>query len=414
MSEKLPPGWKHLRLDELGTVGRGRSRHRPRNDSALYGGPFPFIQTADISRCDVYITSYSQSYNELGLAQSRMWDPGTLCIVNAGENTCETGILTFGACFPDSIIGFIADPSKSDTRFVNYSLRLMKSKLRTVTKGATQDNLSIDKLISFPLAVPAVKVQNRIGSILSTYDDLIENNSKRIKVLEEMARLLYREWFVHLRFPGHKGVKLRGSPAGEAPEGWTAYRLGDVVDELRDAVDPTAIDPTTPYFGLEHLPRRSIALGAWGTAQEVQSTKLRVRVGDILFGKIRPYFHKVGVAPIDAVCSSDAIVMRPKESSHFGTVLCCVSSDDFVAHATQSSQGTKMPRASWDVLRKYPLWLPPPALLQQFNKMIITSVDLIQGLVLKNRCLVAARDLLLPRLLSGELDVSSLPLPPPA
>ncbi|APR84567.1 Type I restriction-modification system, specificity subunit S [Minicystis rosea] len=148
-----------------------------------------------------------------------------------------------------------------------------------------------------------------------------------------------------------------------------------------------------------------------GAAGDVQSTKLRACVGDVLFGKIRPYFHKVGVAPVNAVCSSDTIVLRARNPEHFGVILCCVSSDEFIAHATQTSQGTKMPRANWDVLREYPVALPPERLLGRFNDMVRTFVSLLQRLVLKSRNLSATRDLLLPRLISGEIDVSSLPDP---
>jgi type I restriction enzyme S subunit len=103
--------WVPKRLNALGFVGRGRSRNRPRNDPILYGGPYPFIQTADIMASELRITKYSQTYSEKGLAQSKLWDENTLCMTIAGENTAETAILSFKACFPDSIVGFIADPT---------------------------------------------------------------------------------------------------------------------------------------------------------------------------------------------------------------------------------------------------------------------------------------------------------------
>jgi len=136
--------------------------------------------------------------------------------------------------------------------------------------------------------------------------------------------------------------------------------------------------------------------------------KLAFEKGEILFGKIRPYFHKVGVAPLDGVCSSDTIVIRAKEPECFGVVLCCVSSEAFVAHATQTSQGTEMPRANWDVLTKYPVALPPEPVLTEFNATINDYVALIQNLLFKNRNLRRTLDLLLPKLISGEVDVAGL------
>jgi type I restriction enzyme S subunit len=244
--------------------------------------------------------------------------------------------------------------------------------------------------------------------VLSAYDDLIENNSRRINILEEMARALYREWFVNFRFPGHGKAKMVKSAVGPIPEGWTPTTLGDLTEDIRRSVNPAELAPDTPYLGLEHLPRRSIALSEWGVASQVQSTKLKFLKGEILFGKIRPYFHKVVVAPIDGVCSSDTIVICPKTTGVFGLVLGCVSSDAFVAHATQTSQGTKMPRANWDVLVKYPLPTPPKPLLVKFNDKMTELVELICNLVFQNRNLKVTRDFLLPRLISGEVDVGGL------
>lgn len=145
-----------------GAVGRGKSKHRPRNEPSLYGGKHPFIQTAEVTASEFYIIKYSQTYSDLGLAQSKLWDKNTLCIVNAGENTAETAILKFQACFPDSIIGFIADSEKADVRFIKYYLTTIKPQLRSITKGATQDNLSVSKFSMsfhpFERLVPPLKI----------------------------------------------------------------------------------------------------------------------------------------------------------------------------------------------------------------------------------------------------------------
>ncbi len=199
---------------------------------------------------------------------------------------------------------------------------------------------------------------------------------------------------------------MRPSVQGKSlPEGWKAKTLGDIAQDIRRNVHPNDIDPETPYFGLEHLPRKSIALSEWGKVGDVQSTKLAFKKGEILFGKIRPYFHKVGVAPLDGVASSDTIIIAPKSPEYFGLVLGCVFSEAFVNHATQTSQGTKMPRANWKVLVKYPVLIPPKLLLEQFNQITQDIVEFIHNLLFRNRNLRQTRDLLLPRLVSGEIDV---------
>ncbi len=299
-------------------------------------------------------------------------------------------------------------------RFLYFALTPLLRQLQSLSTGAATKFLTMGILKSLPIPLPLPHVQNRIAYILSAYDDLLENNTKRIKILEEMARSLYREWFINFRFPGHEKTNFVTTRVGKIPEGWRPCTLGELVDEIRDAVDPAELDPEIPYFGLEHLPRRSIALAEWGKASQVQSTKLRARAGDILFGKIRPYFHKVGPAPLDAVCSSDTIILRARDQETYGVALGCVSSDPFVEHSSQTSQGTKMPRANWSVLKMYPCPLPPSSLLSRFSEVMGDTVNLLQNLVLRNRNLSATRDLLLPRLISGEIDVSSLPLEPAA
>lgn len=274
--------------------------------------------------------------------------------------------------------------------------------------GAAQPNANAQVLTSFPVPLPPLPAQRKIGAVLSSYDDLIENNLRRIKILEEMAQNLYREWFVKFRFPGHEQVKMVDSPIGTIPAGWEAKRLGDLVQDNRRAVNPSALDSDTPYVGLEHLPRRSIALMEWGKAGDVQSTKFIFKAGEILFGKIRPYFHKVVVAPLDGVCSSDAIVISARNPEWFTLALGCISSDEFIQHATQTSNGTKMPRANWDVLVKYPTPLPSADLLHRFNDFFGGVVASISNMVLTNRNLCATRDLLLLKLVSGEVDVSEV------
>jgi len=308
------------------------------------------------------------------------------------------------------------NPGKVTTSFLR--LFLDADTTRRYLKGGFITGAAIPRVIlkdfeRARISLPPLPIQRKIAAILSAYDDLIENNERRIKILEEMAQNLYREWFVNFRFPGHEKVRMVDSPLGEIPEGWEPCALGDLCAEVRRSVTPTEMDDDTPYVGLEHIPRRSITLTQWGGLAGVQSTKLIFNKGEILFGKIRPYFHKVVVAPVSGVCSTDAIVIVPKRPEFHAPVLCCVSSVDFVNHATQTSQGTKMPRANWKVLLNYPLPLPPEPLLTAFGSFVNDIVSKLRVMVAQNRALRQSRDLLLPKLISGELDVSELDIEVP-
>ena len=393
---------RELTLDKLGTVSRGRSRHRPRDAGFLYGGLYPLVQTGNVKRAGLYLRDYEQTYSEAGLAQSKLWPVGTLCITIAA-NIAETSILDIEACFPDSVIGFVADQEKADTRYVKYLFdAVLKVQFQSFTQGAAQDNLSQAKLLSIKFPVPELAVQKKIADTISAYDELIENNRRRIALLEGAARLLYREWFVHLRFPGHEHVKI----TDDLPEGWVRRAFGDVVEVVKNTAKPSDFTDDDIHIGLQHIPRRSFTLADWEPPGDLASSKTRFEERDILFCKIRPYFHKVGFTLRAGLASSDALVWRVKDTEDWPLVVCATSSDHFVAVASKTvREGSKMPRADWGVLRKYSILKPPLGLLGIFNDTVEPITTQCKALALQNRALVRARDLLLPRLMNGEIVV---------
>jgi type I restriction enzyme S subunit len=299
----------------------------------------------------------------------------------------------------------ITDDSRVDRSFLYYLLntREYRAQVRGSASGATVRHTSPDRIRACRLRVPVdVAKQRKIGDVLSAYDYQLMTNRRRITLLEESARHLYCEWFVRLRFPGREHVRV----SNRIPVGWQPTTFGSHCEQIRDIVSPEAMEPDTPYVGLEHIPRRSISLSEWGSVEEVSSSKHRYREGDILFGKIRPYFHKVGIAFTDGVASSDAIVIRPKDAKLLPLVLMTASSDPFVAATSQTMrEGAKMPRADWKQMQAYTAPTPPDGLLQSFNDFVNPILAQLKTLAFMNRHLKAARDLLLPRLMSGEVTV---------
>lgn len=268
--------------------------------------------------------------------------------------------------------------------------------------GSSQSAYTISLLKKMEIDLPPAPTQRRIADILSAYDNLVENNNRRMALLEESIHLLYREWFVYLRFPGHERTEV----VDGVPEGWKQSDLGSLVDLIQDRIHPDQVHPSTPYVGLEHLPRRCIALSSWGVAADVTSTKFNFNERDLLFGKIRPYFHKIVFAPTSGICSSDTIVMRPKSPEYFSLALAVTSSVTFVDHVWKTSKiGAKMPRANWDVMKVYPILVPPASLHKEFDAVVQFSVTQIQSLLDMNTKLREARDLLLPRLMNGRIPV---------
>ena len=435
--------WKPRRLDELGFLGRGKSRHRPRNDATLYGGSYPFIQTADVMAADPYITSYSQTYSELGFQQSKMWPPDTLCMTIAGANTAKTAILKFEACFPDSMVGFIPDKSKSDIVFVKYALDLMRDRFLSVSRGATQDNLGLDKILSFPILAPDVDGQRRIGAILSAYDELMENSQRRIRLLEAMARALYREWFVHFRFPGHEmssspagrgggegRAKLVTSPLGEIPQGWEVKPLESLmVDHIgggwgKETADEDHTESAWVIRGTDIPDARSSRVidvpHRFHTVSNLRTRRLQA--GDVLFevsggSKGQPVGRTLLLTPQllsafgdeSVICASFCKRVRPDAAGYGSELLYLSFVEGYESGEIEQFQvqSTGISNFKWkEYIAKTERVIPPEPLRVRFRERVAPLFSQIATLGLEIQNLRRTRDLLLPRLLSGQVELA--------
>jgi type I restriction enzyme S subunit len=277
------------------------------------------------------------------------------------------------------------------------------------------------RIEAFRFCAPPISEQRAIAHILCALDNKIELNRRMNETLETMAQALFKSWFVDFdpvraksegRDPGlPKAIadlfsdSFEDSELGAIPAGWRVGRLGDVAEHPKRTVCPEELDADAPYIALEHMPRRSIALSDWSVANGLESNKFAFQKGEILFGKLRPYFHKVGVAPLNGVCSTDIVVVAPKARDWFGFVLGHVSSDAFVEFTNAGSTGTKMPRTSWHDMSRYEIAVPPLPVAGTFTGLIKPSIDRISAAIFESRTLAAIRDALLPKLISGEIRV---------
>ena len=371
----------------------------------------PFIMASDIRDCRLNLADCQRLPKErtdrlrIGFAKA-----GDVLLTHKGTvgEVCITPAVAEYVMLTPQVTYYRVNPKKLDNRYLCAALRghLFREQLDRLSPQSTRPYVPISIQKALRIEWYPRDVQHLIGSRVAVYDDLIENNTRRIAILEETARRIFEEWFVHFRAPGCEGLPMVDSAIGPVPKGWEVKALHQLANEIRDPADPRAIDPDTPYIGLEHIPRRSTTFGDWGKAGQVGSVKLKFQMGDILFGKIRPYFHKCALAPVDGVASSDAIIIRPKQAVR-ALVTSVASSDAFVAHAVKTSNGTKMPRADWKVLREYPVAVPPDELARQFEQTVWPMIELEAKLAAQSRNLRAQRDILLPKLISGEIDVSA-------
>lgn len=397
--------WIERSLDELGTISRGRSRHRPRDAAHLYGGDYPFVQTGDVKHAGLYLTKYEQTYSEAGLAQSKLWSEGTLCITIAA-NIADTSILKIPACFPDSVIGFIPEEGKSDARFVKYLFdATLKRKYKAFTQGAAQDNLSQEKLLSLKFLVPDISTQKEIADVLATYDELIENNKRRIELLEESARQLYKEWFVRFRFPGHEHVKIIDG----VPEGWTNGVVSDLGEVITGKTPSTKSDENfggaIPFIKTPDMHGNTIVIKTEQCLTErganTQANKLIPR-NSILVSCI----GTIGVTSINAFPAHtnqqiNSVVPNNTECTYFAFFALAA----LKARMEAMGGGATMANVNKAKFSGLPVIIPSTKLLESFHEIVAPIFGQIETLATYSYKLSEARDILLPKLMNGEIAV---------
>jgi type I restriction enzyme, S subunit len=196
---ELPEGWKRIQLKEACIIKRGKSKHRPRNEPSLFGGKYPFIQTGDIRNANGgYISTYSQTYSELGLQQSKLWPKGTLCITIAA-NIGETAILNFDACFPDSVVGLICNEEVLLNKYTNYFFISHKSKLEEMAPATAQKNINVEILEKVEIPIGTIEEQQQIvqeiESRLSVCDKIEETITNSLKQAEALRQSILKKAF---------------------------------------------------------------------------------------------------------------------------------------------------------------------------------------------------------------------------
>lgn len=421
--------WKAAPLDQLYDFRSGLSK--PRSE---FGSGYPFLSFKDvfynffvpneltelvnsteqerlscsIERGDVFLTRTSETMEELGMS----------CIaLKTITDATFNGFTKRLRPKPDTVIV----PEYAGYFFRSPSFR---REVTAMSSMSTRASLNNEMLARLTITIPPQGDQIAIGNILRTFDNKIELNRKMNETLEAIACALFKSWFVdfdpvHAKAEGRDlGLpesiadlfpeSLVESELGKIPEGWEVGALGNVADHPRRSIQPNEIEPNTPYIALQNMPKRCIALSDWGNADGLESNKYEFKQGEILFGKLRPYFHKVGVAPVDGVCSTDIVVIAPGSKHWFGFVLGHVSSTEFVEYTDAGSTGTKMPRTSWKDMAHYELVLPPESVAEAFNELLWPLVNHIINGIHESVTLTTMRDTMLPKLISGELRVKDV------
>ena len=343
--------WHEIGISAVATVTIGGTPSR--KISEYWHGSIPWATAKDIANAGSrYLHETQESITEVGLASSsaKVMPKGTIVITSRGT---VGALVQLGKEMAFNQTCYAIRPGdKIDNDFLYYALLSTRSLLNSLTYGTIFQTITTKSFSEWRIPLPPPSRAKAIACILGALDDKIELNRKTNETLEAMARALFKSWFVDF---DPVRAKAEGRPTGlpdeisalfpdsfedselgEIPRGWGVTTLGAVAVNPRRSLHPKEISPQTPYIALEHMPKQSIALSDWGTSDGLASSKFQFSRGEILFGKLRPYFQKVGVAPVDGVCSTDIVVVVPRTPPWFASCLATRQAPSLSATLTQA------------------------------------------------------------------------------
>jgi len=401
--------WEKIRFAELFSVPSRNGLTRP---AKVRGIGYKMINMGELFAHD-WIYSIPMERVQLSEREKRE------CLVNKGDllfarqSLVESGA---GKCsivrdvdepttFESHLIRIRLNEEKANPLFYYYYFHSPRSPMRSIVNVCAQAGIRGSDLCELYVDYPQIGQQHRIASILSTYDDLIENNRRQIKLLEEAAQRLYREWFVELRFPGYENVEI----VDGVPEGWQVVFLGDVIEF--DPKVPLTKDRMKQSVPMAALSASSMVLDQSLIENTMSNSGSKFKNGDSLLARITPCLENGKTAFVDcldcdegAVGSTEFIVMRSKNLNPY-MVYCIARSDCFRTEAINSMTGSDgRQRAQKDKLKALSYILPPKSLIDRFEQFAQPCFDKIRVLNRQNGFLVKARDKLLPKLMSGEME----------
>ena len=348
-------------------------------------GTIPWLKTGEVKKGLIYDTEEKITENGLENSSTKLIPANSVIVAMYGDGDTagnvainKVPLTTNQAC-----CNFTLNPEQANYRFVYYYLKGSYNNLINLKLGGSQQNLNAQSLKSFPINHPAVKTQKKIAAILSAYDELVENNQRRIALLEKMAEEIYREWFVRLRFPGHKKVKsIKG-----VPEGWEVKKLGLVLELCYGK----ALKDGDRVPGEFHVYGSSGVVGTHNEALVKTPSLIVGRKGNV--GSV--YWPDRGFFPIDTVYFVKSEL--PNSFLYF-----LLRSMNFI------NNDAAVPGLNRSQAYSNLFFLPPVSLINKYADVTVSQFGMKRFLTRKNENLIATRDRLLPRLISGKLSVENL------
>ena len=399
--------WQTMTVADLGRVVTGKTP--PTAKPHLYGEGYPFITPTDIGSYR-YCEPARQLSEEGRESQCNLFLPVNsvciTCIASVGK-ICMTDRPSFTN---QQINSVIVDDTRHDPFFAYYLLQTRVEHLKSIAGGTATPIINKTAFSEIEVSVPPLPVQRRIAGILSAYDELIENCQRRIRILESMARALYREWFVHFRFPSREKHPRVSSLMGDIPQGWEVEKLANVADVNRAQINARTAPEELHYIDISSVsPGQIDSMTTYAFADAPGRARRIVQHGDVLWSCVRPnrrsYAQVIHTKP-DTIASTGFAVLTATKVP-FTFLYFATTTDDFVAFLTNNATGAAYPAVSGATFEKADLLIPPAPLLKKFGEATIPMAEQIHSLQRQIQNLRRTRDLLLPRLLSGQIEIGN-------
>jgi len=417
--------WQEFKIGDLCEVGRGSSPRPILDQKYFAGGDIPWIKIADATASGKYIYRTEEHVNEYGASFSRYLEPNSLIIAASGVSLGQIKFLGVKGCIHD---GWLYASNYNDSllkEYLYYYLKYYSKAFHKFSYGAAIQNINTEIFRNTKIKLPPLPIQQKIASILSAYDDLIENNKRRIQLLEEMAEEIYKEGFVRMRFPGYENAKFYDEAgqevphgtAGALPEGWEKVKAEKLYNINIGKTPPRKESHwfTSENQGIKWLSIKDInnsTVFAFNTSEEITFDGIKKFNVNVVPKNTVVLSFKLTVGKVIIVASD----MATNEAiAHFNIknynkinreyTYCYLNNFKYEELGNTSSIGTAI---NSKIVKKMPIILPTSSLLSSFAKVILPILDELQILCQKNEILQQTRDLLLPRLISGKLSVAHL------
>ena len=382
----------------------------------------PYIRARDIKDGRIVLDDPIYLTSEIATQLSRYTvSERDVCITIVGANVGDVGAVPrflSGANLTENAVKVVAN-ERTDQVFLKYALLTddAQDQMKVLAGGAAQPKLGIYKVETVEIPFPPHATQRKIASILSAYDDLIENNTRRIAIMEEMAQRIYREWFVHFRYPGHKNDEMVENELGMIPEGWGVKTLEEISKRITDGShwSPKSMDDGYPMASVKDMHNWGFNMEKCRKIPEEDFHKCvkndcKPLKNDVLIAKDGSYLKHIFVTneEIDLVILSSIAIIRPNELVKPHLLALYLKQPNVKSMMAGFVSGAALPRIILKDFRKFLMPLPPMELQERLNELIEPMIDGCFNLIEKNKNLCQTRDLLLPKLISGKIDVSEL------